>query len=59
MVIITTPACDLSMAKQPIPAADADYVRDLMEDCLTQAFKDFIPEMLFAIEARIADCWRS
>lgn len=32
-----------------------DYVQDLMEDCLPQAFKGVISEMLFAIDAKIAD----
>jgi DNA polymerase I-like protein with 3'-5' exonuclease and polymerase domains len=36
-------------------AEDVDYVKDLMEDCLTQAFKGVMREMPFTIQARIAD----
>jgi hypothetical protein len=40
-------------------AKDADDVKDLMENCLTQAFKGVIQEMFFAVEARSADSWVS
>lgn len=40
-------------------AEDADYVKEMMEDCLPQAFKRIIQEVFFAVEARVAESWGS
>ena len=36
---------------------NADYCKEIIEECLTEVFKDIMPEMPFETKAWVGDSW--